>query len=57
MILALAGCAAAQERSDQQEAVQYTIIQHDAARCADAGFLPGSAPFNDCMAKLESSTK
>jgi hypothetical protein len=47
------GCAAERERSAQQGAVEYNLRQHYTTECADTGLLPGSAPFNDCVAKLE----
>ena len=52
LVLALAGCIGQSEQAKQHEAVEYQMEQHDSAKCADAGLLPGSDPFTACMAKL-----
>ena len=53
--VALAGCVQQTEHAEQKEAVEYTVNQHYSAECAGAGFLPGSDPFAQCMAKLSSA--
>ncbi len=56
LVLSLAGmtgCQAEKDRADQREAVQYTLVQHNSAECAQLGLLPGSVEFNDCMTRLQ----
>ncbi len=53
--LALAGCIAQRERSESDEAADYKIQQHYSVQCAEDGLLPGSAPFNDCVTRLENA--
>jgi hypothetical protein len=55
LCLGLTGCLYQSEQSKQQEAVEYQIQQHDSAKCADQGLLPGSDPFNTCMRMLETA--
>ena len=51
-LVAFTSCIAESEQSRQQEAVEYQMQQHDSAKCADAGLLPGSDGFRKCMAEL-----
>ena len=53
LLLCTTACVQQRERAEQQNAVEYNIRQRASAKCADTGLLPGSASFNDCVAKLE----
>ncbi len=57
LIVGLTACQAERERSAQQDAVEYTLRQRTSSQCANLGLLPGSPEFNNCVAKLEGTSR